>query len=211
MDNAASGEDDLFGDEDEGPVEKVRELSDRELDSGDDEDRRDRAPRAEAGEEELDESRDARVMETTIWRHAIPKPADGEVRTRRNPAEAMLIVSSSTRCDYHHSWALNLVLSIPTHFNLLKTTIIRIQNLPTSLPVPYLLRRCASARIHLPASSKATRLCTSGAMDLQHFLLVTSTTSYRPHPSLLQGTNTNLLRTLINTSPRLQLLPSSWS
>ena len=40
MDNAAELEDDLFGDDDEEePAERVRELSDRELDSGDDEER----------------------------------------------------------------------------------------------------------------------------------------------------------------------------
>ncbi len=209
MDNEASGEDDLFGDEDDGLEEKTRELSDRELDSGDDEDRTDRAPRAEAGEDYQDESTDARVMETTIWRHAIPKPADGEVKTRHHPDGSMLIASSLTRCDYHHSWALTLGLSIPILFNLLKMTIIRMQNLPTSPLVLYPPQRYASARIHLQASSKATRSCTSGAMDLQHLLLVTSTTNYRPHPSPLQGTNMNLLRTLINTSPRLQLHPSS--
>ena len=58
MDNTAEGEvdDDLFGSEDQsdGPEEKVRELSDRELDSGDDEDRDDRAPpKPEAEEDDL--------------------------------------------------------------------------------------------------------------------------------------------------------------
>ena len=52
MDNAADLEDDLLGDDDEEPIEKVRELSDRELDSGDDEERNDRAPRDDA--EEID-------------------------------------------------------------------------------------------------------------------------------------------------------------
>jgi RNA polymerase-associated protein LEO1 len=85
MDNTAEGEvdDDLFGSEDQsdGPAEKVRELSDRELDSGDDEDREDRVPpKAEA--EEVDYGgRDARILDSTVWRHPLPKPADGEVRS----------------------------------------------------------------------------------------------------------------------------------
>lgn len=72
------GDDDLFGDDDEAPADKARELSDRELDSGDDEDRRDRAPRADE-DVDINESREARIMETTLWRHPVPKPADGEV------------------------------------------------------------------------------------------------------------------------------------
>lgn len=72
---------DLFGSgsEDE-EVTKVL-LSDRELDSGDDEDRDDRTPQ-EADDEEIDydAGRDARVLDATVWRHPLPKPADGEVR-----------------------------------------------------------------------------------------------------------------------------------
>jgi len=73
-------EDDLFGDESGDEVEqptKVRELSDQELDSGDDEGRSDREPERE----EIDyiSGRDARVLDQTIWRHPLPKPADGEV------------------------------------------------------------------------------------------------------------------------------------
>jgi RNA polymerase-associated protein LEO1 len=76
----ANGGDDLFDDdEDEDEIEqKTRELSDRELDSGDDEGRDDRAPKAE--EPDFDSGRDARILDTTIWRHPLPKPADGEVR-----------------------------------------------------------------------------------------------------------------------------------
>lgn len=78
MDNAGEGDDDLFGSED-GSAEKVRELSDRELDSGDDEDRNERAPpKAEAEEMDYD-TRDARILDSTVWRHPLPKPADGEV------------------------------------------------------------------------------------------------------------------------------------
>ena len=81
MDYADDAED-LFGSDSEaGAVKKVRELSDRELDSGDDEDRDDRAPQ-EAEDEEIDydSGRDARVLDATVWRHPLPKPADGEVR-----------------------------------------------------------------------------------------------------------------------------------
>jgi hypothetical protein len=78
MDPAEDVEDDLFGDEDDGPTIKARELSDRELDSGDDEDRDDRIHRA--AEVDDDSGRDARIMESTIWRHPLPKPFDGEVR-----------------------------------------------------------------------------------------------------------------------------------
>ena len=76
---AADVEDDLFGDEDDEPTEKTRELSDRELDSGDDEDRDDRAGKGDAGEIDFETGRDARVLEATVWRHPLPKPFDGEV------------------------------------------------------------------------------------------------------------------------------------
>ncbi|PBP18655.1 hypothetical protein BUE80_DR010550 [Diplocarpon rosae] len=88
MGSTAELEDDLFGDDDDEnePVSKARELSDHELDSGDDEERMDRAPRAEAEEVDLEDSRDARVLETTVWRHPIPKPADGEYNALRLPS-----------------------------------------------------------------------------------------------------------------------------
>ncbi|CAL3963746.1 hypothetical protein PZA11_001275 [Diplocarpon coronariae] len=85
MGSTADLEDDLFGDDDDEPGEKARELSDHELDSGDDENRMDRAPRTEAEEVDLEDSRDARVLETTVWRHPIPKPADGEYNALRLP------------------------------------------------------------------------------------------------------------------------------
>jgi len=80
MDNAEDLGDDLFGDEEEGEAENVRELSDRELDSGDDEGRNDRAPRKD--EEDVDETahREARILECKLYRHPLPKPFDGEVR-----------------------------------------------------------------------------------------------------------------------------------
>lgn len=88
MDNIVDedGDEDLFGgDEDDAPAEKVRELSDRELDSGDDEDRNDRAPQEE--EIDFDTGRDARVMESTVWRHPLPKPVDGEVSIQRTSSD----------------------------------------------------------------------------------------------------------------------------
>ncbi|CZT48148.1 related to LEO1 Extremely hydrophilic protein [Rhynchosporium secalis] len=83
IDPVVDGDDDLFGDDDEAPAENVRELSDRELDSGDDEDRRDRARGDEDGD--VGDSREARVMETTLWRHPVPKPVDGQLNALRLP------------------------------------------------------------------------------------------------------------------------------
>lgn len=73
----SDGEDDLFGD-DEPEVAKVRELSDRELDSGDDEDRDDREPRADE-EEPQNAERDAQIQEIKLMRHGLPNPVDEEV------------------------------------------------------------------------------------------------------------------------------------
>jgi RNA polymerase-associated protein LEO1 len=86
MDNAADLEDDLFGDDDDDGdddelVEKTRELSDRELDSGDDEERNDRAPRDDPEEIDYEGGREAQVQESTVWRHPVPKPVDGKVRS----------------------------------------------------------------------------------------------------------------------------------
>ncbi|KAG4442751.1 hypothetical protein IFR05_001768 [Cadophora sp. M221] len=85
MDAGVDADDDLFGDDDEAPADNVRELSDRELDSGDDEDRRDRAPRADE-DGDAGDSREAQVLETTLWRHPVPKPADGELNALRMPS-----------------------------------------------------------------------------------------------------------------------------
>jgi hypothetical protein len=78
MGMAGDMDDDLFGSEDGGA--KVRELSDRELDSGDDENRYDRV-NEKPDEEEIDynSGREARILGTTVWRHPLPNPADGEV------------------------------------------------------------------------------------------------------------------------------------
>ena len=80
----ALNEDDLFGDE-EAPVKKARELSDQELDSGDDEDRDDRAQPHGNEELDYDAGRDAQILEATLWRHIIPKPTNGEFSTLRLP------------------------------------------------------------------------------------------------------------------------------
>lgn len=78
--------DDLFGDDEEQEevVEKARELDDEELDSGDDQGRHDRD--AEAMEDgvqdtEMDDAPvpEINIMGSTIPRHNIPKPSDGEV------------------------------------------------------------------------------------------------------------------------------------
>ena len=69
-------EDNLFGDEDEAGTPPARVLSDRELDSGDDEDREDRIRQ---DEEIGPDQREARVMETDVVPHPIPNPSDGEV------------------------------------------------------------------------------------------------------------------------------------
>ncbi|TVY50135.1 RNA polymerase-associated protein [Lachnellula occidentalis] len=79
-------EDDLFGDdEDEPAVEKPRELSDEELDSGDDENREDRAQKDEARYKASDDQEQLRIEEKTLWRHPLPKPLDGEFNTLRLP------------------------------------------------------------------------------------------------------------------------------
>ncbi len=75
------GADDLFGDEDEAQSEQERALSDRELDSGDDEDRDDRVRghRDGSAEEIGPNDRQARVMDAEFPRQAVPKSTDGEV------------------------------------------------------------------------------------------------------------------------------------
>ncbi|KAG9246305.1 Leo1-like protein-domain-containing protein [Calycina marina] len=83
------GGDDLFGDEsgdDAEKLAKVRELSDEDLDSGDDEERSDRAQDKEEKEEvEYGSGRNARILDASIWRHPIPKPSDGEFNSLRLP------------------------------------------------------------------------------------------------------------------------------
>lgn len=85
--NSYNSEEDngLFGDEEETPAQQTRELSDMELDSGDDEDRFDRARQENSEEPEYEPGRDARILEATLWKHPIPRPSDGELNTLRLP------------------------------------------------------------------------------------------------------------------------------
>lgn len=70
-------EDDLFGDDD-GEVQPVRQLSDEELDSGDDEDRNDRTQNDDM-DVDTGPTRAARIMDVELGRQTVPLPADGEV------------------------------------------------------------------------------------------------------------------------------------
>jgi RNA polymerase-associated protein LEO1 len=74
-------EDDLFGDEDDVQSEQERALSDRELDSGDDEDRNDRAADHidDMGQQIGAQDREARILDADFPRQAVPMPTDGEV------------------------------------------------------------------------------------------------------------------------------------
>jgi hypothetical protein len=73
-------EDDLFGDEDDVQSEQERALSDRELDSGDDEDRNDRAAEHmdDIGQQIGTHDREARILDADFPRQAVPTPTDGE-------------------------------------------------------------------------------------------------------------------------------------
>lgn len=73
-------EDDLFGDEDGDLPEpkEVRELSDQELDSGDDEERHDRA-RSTALDEDAENSRSAVIADARLIRHPIPNSMGKDV------------------------------------------------------------------------------------------------------------------------------------
>lgn len=83
-------EDDLFGDEDadeEPKAQKLRQLSDDELDSGDDEERQDRRPHQKSIYTELEEAtEDVGVMEQIVYRHPLPKPSDDEVNCESTSA-----------------------------------------------------------------------------------------------------------------------------
>jgi RNA polymerase-associated protein LEO1 len=72
-------EDDLFGDEEQ-DAREPRVLDDEELDSGDDEDRNDGVNENGPGRsQQADlEGRDARVMDASFPRQAIPAPTDGQ-------------------------------------------------------------------------------------------------------------------------------------
>jgi hypothetical protein len=74
-------EDGLFGDEDDIQSEHERALSDRELDSGDDEDRNDRTIEHadDVGQQIGIHDREARILDADFPRQAVPTPTDGEV------------------------------------------------------------------------------------------------------------------------------------
>ncbi|KAI9734126.1 MAG: hypothetical protein M1818_006671 [Claussenomyces sp. TS43310] len=79
-----SEEEDLFGDENDAASEKVRQLSDQELDSGDDEGRHDRD--ADQTEVEFGENeRAARVMDQFLARQHVPRPIDGQLHSFKFP------------------------------------------------------------------------------------------------------------------------------
>ncbi|CAG8950686.1 hypothetical protein HYFRA_00002896 [Hymenoscyphus fraxineus] len=80
--------DDLFGDEeeDEAPkVQKPRQLSDDELDSGDDEGRQDRRAQRPMSEDAEQENENVEARIQTVWRHPLPKPLDEELNSLRLP------------------------------------------------------------------------------------------------------------------------------
>ncbi|KAF2740025.1 hypothetical protein EJ04DRAFT_483579 [Polyplosphaeria fusca] len=79
-------EDDLFGDDDDDDEEievgqslKMRQLSDEELDSGDDEGRADRVADGGFSYDEEAEQQTFNFMDADIARHPIPEPSDGEL------------------------------------------------------------------------------------------------------------------------------------
>lgn len=76
-------EDDLFGGDEDAQSEPERELSDRDLDSGDDEERGSRAGDGMQGLEQQVgmHDREANVLNATIPRHAVPQPTNGEVQS----------------------------------------------------------------------------------------------------------------------------------
>lgn len=69
--------DDLFGDDDAGE-QPVKQLSDEDLDSGDNEGRTDRV-QDDAMDVDTAPQREARIMDVALGRQTIPMPADGEV------------------------------------------------------------------------------------------------------------------------------------
>lgn len=180
IDPVADGEDDLFGSEDEAPAEKARELSDRELDSADDEDRYDRAHKLDAAEPDNDGGRDARIQDSTVWRHPLPKPADGEVSIYIRRVGVLLIGESSTPYDCRISWALSPVHSIPNPSNRQSPITTQIQSLQVSQQVPLLLRPCDIARIHQLGSSRAIHWSIGGVMGARRLRSATNITSYKP-------------------------------
>ncbi|KAI9801996.1 MAG: hypothetical protein M1825_003052 [Sarcosagium campestre] len=88
-DSLAEG-DDLFGSESDDDISKPkprsRQLDDEDLDSGDDEERYDRADDNDDNAEAEEPSRQSVVMEVNLGRHAIPDGTDGELYVLKFPS-----------------------------------------------------------------------------------------------------------------------------
>lgn len=92
-------EGDLFGDEQEEQPE--RELSDKELDSGDDEGRDDRAGghmEVDANEDDFTQVRSAQILEIELGRQTVPITPDGQVSL-----VIQQYVIGINNCRYTHS------------------------------------------------------------------------------------------------------------
>jgi len=159
-----AGDDDLFGSDDDSG-EKARELSDKELDSGDDEDRNDRASARDEGEEEQYDTRDVVVQDSTVWRQLLPQPINGEVRSLFLKIASKLIFYSSTHYGCPNFWVLPPSLSNPTRSKYLNTITIQRPSLPISLPTLQHFPPCDIVKTRQPESSKAILSFTSGAME----------------------------------------------
>ncbi|KFY97629.1 hypothetical protein V500_01975 [Pseudogymnoascus sp. VKM F-4518 (FW-2643)] len=91
-------EDNLFGDDEEAAGSPAaRDLSDRELDSGDDEGRDDRVDRDEPV---LPEQREARLMDVYAIPHPVPTPTDGELHTMRVPEFVKIQANAFNQDDF---------------------------------------------------------------------------------------------------------------
>ncbi|ORY13684.1 Leo1-like protein-domain-containing protein [Clohesyomyces aquaticus] len=90
LDDDDDDDDDLFGDgggedEDAEQPEKLRELDDEDLDSGDDEGRADRV-QGDSGAQDIEEEQQTfNFMDADIARHAVPEPSDGELYLLKVP------------------------------------------------------------------------------------------------------------------------------
>lgn len=161
-------EDNLFGDDDEAGTPAARELSDRELDSGDDEERDDRARQ---DEEVLPEQGEARVMDAYVVPHPIPSPTDGEVSVLSFQRKHQLTRSSFIPYASLNSLKYKQTHSTPTHSSR------RFQMLNLNQHTPQLLLRSDTERIQPQTLSKAMHSSTNGATAQQPLALATLSTS----------------------------------
>lgn len=103
---------DLFGDEEEDVAsDGGRALSDRELDSGDDEGRRDRVE--DTKDEDDSALREIRTQDILLARGRVPKPSNGEVRhntpdlrTRALIADILVGHPSNPSFPRYRSWSI---------------------------------------------------------------------------------------------------------